>query len=73
MEMPECAKCGSKMHQGFVLDRGHGGVGSPACWIAGEPESSFWTGTKYKSKPQYEVQTFRCIKCGYLESYAPND
>jgi hypothetical protein len=31
---------------------------------------SYWTGTKIRGKEQLEIHTFRCPKCGFLESYA---
>ena len=57
------------MEEGFVMDRMHGGA-LPSNWVSGEPVSSFWTGTKLTGKTQYRVKTFRCARCGYLESYA---
>jgi hypothetical protein len=42
-----------------------------ARWVAGKPEKSRWTGTKLKGKEHHLIHSFRCIRCGYLESYAP--
>jgi len=66
---PRFPKCGEEMEKGFILDMGDATWLVPR-WIAGEPEPSFWTGTKIRGKEQHEIQTFRCAKCGYLESYA---
>ena len=41
-----------------------------AKWIAGEAESSIWTGLKTRGKDKLDVTTYRCRRCGYLESYA---
>ncbi len=58
------------MEPGLLLDRGdHNSLNTPE-WLEGEPEKSFWTGLKTKGKERLAVRTFRCPKCGYLESYA---
>ena len=57
------------MQEGFILDAAQN-EHKVSRWIAGKPESSFWTGTKTKGKDQYRIQSFRCSRCGYLESYA---
>lgn len=51
------------------MDVTHGGVGV-ARWVAGQPEPSFWTGTKVRDKEQRRLTTYRCPQCSYLESYA---
>jgi hypothetical protein len=66
---PGCAKCGRAMEAGFVLDHTHGAV-MQSVWIDGAPERSFWTGVKTKGRRRLPVTTYRCPKCGYLESYA---
>lgn len=58
------------MEVGYIIDRGHGQTRAPATWVEGKPEPSFWMGTKIAGKAQLQVHTFRCPKCGYLESYA---
>ena len=65
-----CPKCSSEMENGFVVDYGDYGSARPSGWIEGEPVKSFWTGTKVSGKKIYEVKTFRCVRCGFLESYA---
>lgn len=66
---PKCPKCGGAMEEGFILDSSHSAQ-LVAHWVAGRPESSFWTGTKVRDKERHQTQTFCCSKCGYLESYA---
>ena len=68
---PTCAKCGSAMEAGFVLDQTHDAVMRQSAWIEGAPEPSFWTGLKLKGHQRLPVTTYRCCACGYLESYAP--
>jgi predicted nucleic-acid-binding Zn-ribbon protein len=71
MTTPEhkCPKCQHEMEEGFIADVTYGGVVTSK-WVEGEPEKSFWTGTKTRGKRQVEILTFRCSNCGYLESYA---
>jgi len=58
------------MEEGFILDRGHHSSKSVSQWVEGEPERSIWTGIKTKDRNMYQVATYRCGGCGYLESYA---
>jgi hypothetical protein len=52
------------MSEGFTFDTTGGQIG----WMPGEPRK----GMKFTKGPQpLLVMTFRCPKCGYLESYAP--
>jgi hypothetical protein len=69
MEVPECPKCRSKMEDGFIKDEGYGVV-NPSKWVEGKPVQSFWLGTRTSGKMQFEITTYRCTSCGYLESYA---
>ena len=66
-----CAKCGSAMEAGFVLDQTHDAVVRQSAWVDGAPEPGFWTGLKLKGHQRLPVTTYRCSACGYLESYAP--
>jgi hypothetical protein len=58
------------MEPGFAMDRSHGGSPTTQSWIEGEVEKSFWFGLKTGNREKFGVRTFRCEKCGYLESYA---
>ena len=60
------------MEPGLLLDKGHYNSLNTAEWLEGEREESIWTGLKTKGKERLSVRTFRCPKCGYLESYAPS-
>jgi hypothetical protein len=57
------------MEPGYTIDIGYGTKAVPK-WVAGEPRKSMWTGLKLGDKEQLEVSTYRCRRCGYLESYA---
>lgn len=58
------------MEEGFVMDIGQGNYKRPSTWVEGQPEPSFWSGTKTQGKHQAQIRSFRCVKCGYLENYA---
>ena len=70
MQAPECPRCRGSMATGLVLDRGHGDSVKQQEWFEGEPVKSFWSGLKLKGREHHVVRTFRCTRCGYLESYA---
>jgi hypothetical protein len=57
------------MEGGFIVDHTYGAT-KPSDWVEGEPVKSFWHGTKISGKKQYQIVTYRCVRCGYLESYA---
>jgi hypothetical protein len=65
-----CIRCQGTMEPGYIVDEGHGGSREVAKWIGGQPERSIWTGLKTRGKDKLEVTTYRCRRCGYLESYA---
>lgn len=66
----ECPKCKKVMSAGFLLDRGEGDRKRVAQWVEGMPEKSFWTGLSITKRLVLPVTTYRCMSCGYLESYA---
>jgi hypothetical protein len=57
------------MEQGFVMDNTYGGL-LVSQWAAGQPQKSFWRGTKMPAEKLIPIGTFRCASCGYLESFA---
>ena len=59
------------METGYVVDVGYGKSAVPQ-WVAGEPVTSMWMGggLKLRGKDKLDVTTYRCRRCGYLESYA---
>jgi hypothetical protein len=57
------------MDEGFIIDETHGAMKSQK-WVQGAPEYSFWFGLKLRGKKRLGVSTYRCGRCGCLESYA---
>jgi Double zinc ribbon len=65
-----CAKCGNSMDRGFIPDefRDRNEV---TVWVRGEPQRDNRAGAVLLGgADMWEVVTFRCMGCGYLESYA---
>lgn len=58
------------MTEGFVMDTNQHQQRTVSTWVEGIPEKSFWLGLKLGKKPKFEIQTWRCGRCGFLESYA---
>ena len=68
--MTHCPKCGGSMTEGFIVDHGDYGTAHVSTFQSGQPRKSFWTGLKQNKADQVAVTTFRCGRCGFLESYA---
>jgi predicted nucleic-acid-binding Zn-ribbon protein len=64
-----CPKCQGSMSEGFVVDNTHGGR-AVSSWVEGAPNKSFWVGVSLSGKEPVEIVTYRCNRCGFLESYA---
>lgn len=69
-EQLTCPKCSGHMDLGFVADKAHHSMPDVPTWVEGAPERSFWTGLKTKNRDVFVVVTYRCERCGYLESFA---
>lgn len=69
-EPTECLRCRGRMERGLILDRGESNMAYPQKWIEGAPERRWWGGIKTSGRKSYPVQTFRCERCGWLDSYA---
>ena len=68
----ECPKCMGAMVDGFVVDHTHGGA-TVSSWIEGAAQKSIWTGIKLTGSTPIEITTWRCRRCGFIESYADGD
>ncbi len=67
---PTCPKCKSAMEEGFLLDKGDHNSSNVPIWVDGPPDKRWW-GLRTGDKEKLQVVTFGCVRCGYLESYAP--
>jgi len=65
-----CPKCGGRMEQGFQLEYTHHHSMRIGEWIEGAPERG-WFGLKIRGRRKLPIETWRCGRCAYLESYAP--
>ena len=67
--MRECPKCQSlQIEEGYVPDNGYGAIHAPA-FHPGKPDKRWW-GVKMDKKALIPISTYRCARCGYLESFA---
>jgi predicted nucleic-acid-binding Zn-ribbon protein len=63
-----CPKCKGAMEQGVIPDQGYGKV-----WVSSwqrNSEKGFFGSLKTWKVKRTEIAAYRCMKCGYLESYA---
>lgn len=64
-----CPDCGGAMVEGFMLQPVPAGY-AISRWLKGRPRRSWWRGIKTKNVECRAVETYRCIRCGLLKSYA---
>jgi hypothetical protein len=58
------------MEPGFLLELRDGNQKVVTEWIEGVPEKGWFGLVKIRGKRKLTVETVRCTRCGYLESYA---
>ena len=63
-----CPKCDASMTEGVIIDKDQG-MRNTITWLEGEPVKG-WFGVKLGGRKPLEIRTYRCNRCGYLESYA---
>jgi hypothetical protein len=69
--MKSCTKCNGSMEEGFIPDLGDKSVLQTSDWYEGLPERPRWFGRlKTSGKRRFLVRSYRCTRCGYIESYA---
>ena len=61
-----CPKCDAAMKEGYILDEG-----AVTKWVDGPPEYGLLGGLKVFGHEMHKVKAYRCVKCNYLELYAP--
>ena len=69
----QCPKCSGSMSEGFVADRTNQSAAAVPSWTEGQPERNVWTGLKLGGKPRFDIATWRCARCGFLEQYASGE
>jgi hypothetical protein len=66
----KCPKCDSMMTLGVIIDKDQHGTRSASTWLEGAAAKG-WFGLKLGGKKPVDIETYRCDRCGLLESYAP--
>lgn len=72
---PLCPKCNNDMTPGGIVPRINKSLlrmawGFVNKWVEGVVEGDKAGFIDMKDKDTYPIETYRCINCGYLESYA---
>jgi hypothetical protein len=57
------------MDPGYFVDHTYGAM-LPAAWVPGIPRKTRWRGFIIRKQDKVPVTTFRCVRCGRLQSYA---
>ncbi|MDT5269186.1 MAG: hypothetical protein QOH49_1372 [Acidobacteriota bacterium] len=65
-ETMSCIRCGGAMEEGILM----GMHAAQLKWVQGVPETGMFGRVKVYEKQIFSVATFRCVKCGQLESFA---
>jgi DNA-directed RNA polymerase subunit RPC12/RpoP len=69
--MDKCIRCDGQLEKGFLIDKGDSDITRQARWASGEPSTSFWKLSAIQSDSRMlPVTTYRCQRCGRLESFA---
>jgi hypothetical protein len=69
MKIPgKCPKCGAEMEEGFTLEHREA-----VRWISGTQKTSLLGDIKASGKEHRRIDSYRCVGCGYLESYAQTE
>jgi len=67
----KCPKCSGEMESGLLLDRSHGTTGGafPMVWAEAENDKLFGVEANKNAPGQYQVDSYRCASCGFIELY----
>lgn len=72
--MDRCIRCDGELDAGFLIDKGDYNATHQAQWASGQPHTSFWRMSAVQSGSKVlPVTTYRCKRCGRLESFAHPD
>ncbi|MBN3929876.1 hypothetical protein IQ279_09525 [Streptomyces verrucosisporus] len=70
MDTVKCTQCGTTgLEPGFIEDSGDNSRGY-ARWIAGPLEFGPFGGARRMGRPRWQIDAYRCPKCGHLELFA---
>lgn len=73
LDSKTCRECGGRMARGYVLDYDTSkGMSTVSRWFKGAPVKR-WYGLQVKRKEALEVVSYRCDRCGLLQSYVPSN
>ncbi|MFF8613986.1 hypothetical protein [Streptomyces sp. NPDC015350] len=65
-----CTQCGAVgLEPGFVEDLGQGARGFTQ-WVAGALEKGPLGRAKRMGRPHWQIDAYRCPRCGHLEMFA---
>ena len=64
----KCSKCSGEMQEGLVVDLNYAGV-LQSMWVEDQAVVSVGSGT-LDGKKKIKTTTYRCSRCGFLDSYA---
>ncbi|WP_255950855.1 hypothetical protein [Streptomyces odontomachi] len=68
----KCTQCDTVgLTDGFIEDAGEHSRGY-ARWIEGALERGVFGGAKRMGRPRWQIEAYRCPKCGHLELFASN-
>ena len=72
MKTPKCSKCGGTMETGLIEDYYSPLDPHPSQWATKSQTEVRVLGLTLTKTPnvRFPVTTYRCSKCGFLESYA---
>jgi hypothetical protein len=71
-DTPSCYRCQGAMTAGLLIDRDYS-TKNQARWASGEPRrgvGAWFSGEASGTRDEYRVVTYRCTRCGALESFA---
>lgn len=69
MRISECPRCSVTMEMGFIPEQSDKGLHRPQ-WVEGEVMVGLFSYFRLRKRRRIPFVTYRCPRCGLLESYA---
>ena len=69
--MKICAKCSGTLARGYTPEARDMSYKVDQ-WVEGEPKRGLF-GFKMRGKRRFDMEAWRCEKCGFVELYAPGN